>query len=215
MNSASSIELAEDKLRTVQVLSANNLPIPTSILAKYPIDKEIIAEKLGFPMIMKTVLGAKGEGIALLQDYNQFKDVVTLVQKSTEGKANIIFQKYISDSFGRDLRVFVVGGKAIGAALRTGAEGSFKSNVSAGGSASSYPLNDEIADLAVKAANALGLSIAGVDLLFHKDGYLIAEVNSCPSIKGFESTTNFTLNIPKLILERATEMLRGDKTDNC
>ncbi|MFT7183775.1 MAG: gamma-F420-2:alpha-L-glutamate ligase [Oceanicoccus sp.] len=204
MNSANSIELAEDKLRTVQVLTAKELPIPKSILAKFPVDTEYIGQQLGYPLIMKTVHGAKGDGVVLFENHTQFKDVVTVLQKVTEGKTNLIFQRYVSRSFGRDLRVFVVGDQAIGAVMRQGAEGQFKANVSAGGSAQYFPLNKELSTLAVEASQALGLSISGVDFLFDGDTFLIGEVNSSPSFEGFE--TDSKANVPKLILEYAMKL---------
>jgi len=204
MNSASSIELAEDKLRTVQVLTAKGLPIPKSILAKFPVDTDYIGQQLGYPLIMKTVHGAKGEGVVLFENQSQFKDVITVLQKATEGKTNLIFQRYIASSFGRDVRVFVVGDQAIGAVMRQGAEGQFKANVSAGGSAHYFALDKQLADLAVEASQALGLSIAGVDFLFDGEGFLIGEVNSSPSFQGFE--TDSKANVPRLILEYALKI---------
>ncbi len=204
INSPSAIEIADDKLRTIQVLTANNLPIPKSILAKYPVDIDFIANKLGFPLIMKTVNGAKGEGVLLFDNYNQFKDVITVLHKATEGKANIIFQEFISNSYGRDLRVYVVGDRAVGAVIRQGASGQFKANVSAGGNANPYKLSPDISKLAVKAAKVLGLTIAGVDLLIDEDKFLISEVNATPSFKGFETTAN--INVPKMILEYALRL---------
>jgi gamma-F420-2:alpha-L-glutamate ligase len=199
MNTSHSIELAEDKLRTIQVLSRKNLPVPKSILAKFPVDLDYVTEKLTFPMIMKTVLGAKGEGVLMYENYNQLKDVTTILQKTTEGKVNLIFQEFIKASFGKDIRVFVVGNKAIGAVIRKGAEGQFKANVSAGGSAEFYSISPDLAKLAVEASQALGLAISGVDFLIDENQYWIGEVNSSPSFEGFEKTAK--INVPKIILE--------------
>ena len=204
MNNANSIELADDKLRTIQVLSAKGLPIPKSILAKSPVDTEYIGNQLGYPLIMKTVHGAKGEGVLLFENHTQFKDVITVLEKATEGKTNLIFQRYIASSFGRDVRVFVVGDQAIGAVMRQGAEGQFKANVSAGGSAHYFSLDKSLSNLAVQASQALGLSIAGVDFLFDGDQFLIGEVNSSPSIQGFETASK--TNVPRLILEYALKL---------
>lgn len=204
MNSAASIEMAEDKLRTIQVLTAKKLPIPVSILAKFPVDLDYIVNTLGFPLVMKTVHGAKGEGVLLLENYNQFKDVVSVVHKATEGKTNLIFQRFVTNSSGRDLRVFVIGDTAVGAAMRQGKEGEFKANVAMGGTAHYFPLDDEISKLSVDATKSLGLSIAGVDLLFDEGRFVIGEVNSTPSFGGFEVVAK--VNVPKLILEYAVSI---------
>ena len=205
-NSANSIELAEDKLRTVQVLTARHLPIPKSILAKFPVDTDYIADQLGFPMVMKTVFGGKGEGVLMFENMRQFKDVITVLQKSTEGKTNLIFQKFVESSFGRDIRVVVVADQAIVAVMRKGAEGNFKSNVHGGGTAHCYEMTDKIAKIAVDASQALGLSISGVDLLFDGDSFVIGEVNSSPSFEdSFEEATK--VNVPRLILEHAKTLL--------
>lgn len=201
MNSAASIESAEDKLRTIQILTTKNLPIPTSILAKYPVDIDYVSERLGFPLIMKTVFGAKGEGVLMFDNYNQLKDVTHILQKTTEGKVNLIFQHFVANSFGRDLRVFVIGGRAVGAVVRKGQEGQFKANVAAGGSAEKFELSDELAALAVEASGALGLSIAGVDFLFDEGKLLIGEINSSPSFDGFEAAAG--VNVSHLVLEYA------------
>lgn len=203
LNSAKSIETAEDKLKTIQILTIKHLPIPNSILAKFPVNPDFIESKLGYPVILKTVLGAKGEGVLLLENKHQFEDVTKLLHKSTEGKTNLIFQKYIKKSAGKDIRVLVIGNKAVGAAMRKGTKGHFKSNVSAGGSAEHIELTKEMAELAVSASKTLGLQIAGVDLLIDGKNFLIAEVNSTPSLNAFGKIAK--INVPKIILKYATE----------
>ena len=201
MNDPHAIEIAQDKLRTTQVLTGKNLPVPASVLAKFPVDVDIISEKIGFPLIMKTVLGAKGEGVLLFENKRQFKDVATILHHQTDGRTNLIFQKFIKNSHGRDLRVMVIGNKAIGCAIRQAGEGDFRANVHAGGSAGKFEMTQEISELAIAATKALNLEISGVDLLFGDDKFYIAEVNSSPSFDGFEQVTN--INVAKKILQRA------------
>lgn len=201
MNTADSIEAAEDKLLSLQTLAKNGIKIPKSILAKFPVDVEYVTEKLGYPLILKTVLGAKGEGVMMFENERQLKDVCTIFQNATEGKTNLIFQQFIKKSFGKDIRVMVIGGKAYGAAMRKGAEGNFKANVAAGGKALKYDLNSDLEKIAVDAANSLDLKIAGVDILIGEDGYYVGEVNSSPAFNDYQDLTG--INIPGVILEYA------------
>ena len=113
----------------------------------------------------------------------------------------MIIQEYIKFSEGRDLRVIVVGGRVIGAMQRTSTDGSFKANISRGGKGEPYDVDDEMEMLAIQVAKVLDLDVAGVDLLFHNDGYRICEANSSPGFKGFEQALG--INIPQKIFDYA------------
>ncbi len=204
MNKASAIEAAEDKLRTIQILAKHQVPIPKTILAKFPVDEKYIADQLGIPLVLKTTFGLKGEGVLKFNTQRQLREITRILQNSTEGKTHLIFQKCIEETFGRDIRVMVIGGKAVGAALRQGAAGQFKANVARGGHAEKIELTPEIAKIAEQATKTLGLDISGVDLLFGEKGLLVAEVNSTPSFYGFEQCTgqNITAKILNYALRR-------------
>jgi len=165
LNPADSINKAKDKLETFQLLSAQKLPIPKTVLGKFPIDPNIIEKELSYPFVLKKISGSSGKGVLLVKKHQQFEDLLGLIEEENS-RMNLIFQEFISHSAGQDLRVFVVGGRAIGAMKRTGKAGDFRSNFSAGGSAENFELNPEIEWLAVEAARAVGLEIAGVDILF-------------------------------------------------
>jgi len=113
----------------------------------------------------------------------------------------MIVQEYIEYSKGRDLRVIVIGGRVIGAMQRKSTDGSFKANISRGGEGAPYDIDDEMEMLAIQVAKVLDLDVAGVDLLFHSDGYRICEANSAPGFKGFEEALG--INIPQKVFDYA------------
>ena len=209
INHARGIESSKDKLEATQILSSKNIPIPKTMLAKPTFKISFIKKEFKFPIVVKPISGSEGRGILLCETPAQLEDVMELIQKSSEGRQNIILQEFITDSSGKDIRVFVVGGRALGAMLRKGKKGSFKANFSAGGTVELFPLSPEVEHLAVESARALGLDIAGVDVLFDKEGYRICEVNSSPYFKGFEEATK--KNIPREIFKFAQVCVEGRK----
>lgn len=197
LNSAHSIEIAKDKLHTLQMLAAAKIPVPRTMLAKLPLNLDLIEKYFTFPLIIKTISGSEGKGVLLCEDRDQLEDVVNFLEQSKSTDMNFIIQEFVESSRGKDIRVFVVGGKVIGAMLRSAKGGKIKANISAGGEASPFKLNPEVEWLAVESARVIGLDIAGVDILFNGDTYLVNEVNSSPGFKGFEKATG--VNIPKEI----------------
>lgn len=195
LNSASARALAKDKLMSLQKLSYKNMPIPKSILARFPLNIKFIEKQIKYPLIVKKSEGSEGKGIILCENRTQLEDLLEMLEDSADTKnQNFILQEFISEKKGQDLRVFVIGGRAIGAMLRKGKNGDFKANYSGGGSVKPYKLNPEIEWLAVESANIMGLDIAGVDILFDKNGYRICEVNASPYFEGFEKATG--INVP-------------------
>ncbi len=207
-NTSEAIDNAEDKLKTIQLLSAYELPIPKSVLAKFPLNTDYIEHEIGFPLVMKTVLGTKGQGVLLFETKEQFEDKVGVLQRLTAGKEQLIVQEFIEASKGTDLRVYVVGGETIGCVQRTAAdpETQFKANVALGGTAEYREVDEDMAEIAVQSAKAVGLDIAGVDLLLDDDGYKVCEVNSSPSFEGFEVDAD--VNVPRAMLEFFLRELR-------
>lgn len=186
LNRSEAIETVKDKLYTQQVLAASNLPVPKTMLVKFPFESADLVEKqLGFPVVVKLLSGAKGSGVYLSETPGEFVDLMTFIE-SSKGNANIILQEFLADSRGRDLRVFMVGGRAIACMQRVSTDGSFKANISRGGDAQTFPMTPEIEMLSIEATRRVGLDIAGVDLLFDKDHFKVCEVNSSPGFKGIE-----------------------------
>ena len=192
VNGPAAIEAVADKLQTLQILSRAGLPIPKTILGKFPVDVNVVERELGFPVVVKTLKGTRGNGVLLCKDREQFNDLANLLDGASPG-ADFIFQQYIKASHGRDVRVLVVNGKAVAAMERRSADGSFKSNISLGGVGSSFEPPAPMADLAIHVAAALGLDVAGVDILFDTNGYRICEANSSPGFQGLEKACNISV----------------------
>ncbi len=198
LNGANSIAQARDKLHSIQILSQNNIPLPKTMLARMPLDSEWVKKHFDFPLIVKTVAGSQGKGVLLCDKPSHLEDIFHLIGKTNDERQILILQEFISASKGKDLRVFVIGGRAVGAMLRSAGNDGYKANFSRGGSVLNFPLNPELEWLAVESAKALNLDIAGVDILMDKEGYRVCEVNSSPGFEGFEQATG--LNIPLEIL---------------
>jgi gamma-F420-2:alpha-L-glutamate ligase len=206
-NTSHGIDIVRDKLYAQQVLAQSDLPVPKTILVKFPVNIDLVEKYLGFPVIVKTVFGSKGAGVFLSPDRRSFQDLMQLIE-ATKPNVNIILQETISSSLGKDLRVFVVGGKIIGCMQRTSKNDSFKANFSAGAEVVQYPVNSEIEWLARESSRVLNLYIAGVDLLFDGEHFKICEVNASPGFKGLE-LANSGLNVPDEIFEYIKLRLGG------
>ncbi len=196
INSSYSVETVKDKLYSQQILAENNLPVPKTMLMKFPINIDLIDKQIGFPTVIKTVSGSQGKGVFLAEKKSHLIDLMHLIEL-TNPRFNLIFQEFIEKSYGRDLRVFIIGGRAVGCMERTASDGGFKANFSSGGTVKEHEITPEIEWLATEAARILGLDIAGVDLLFDEDHFKICEVNSSPGFKGLHSCCS--VNIPKEI----------------
>jgi gamma-F420-2:alpha-L-glutamate ligase len=196
VNSSESIDIVKDKLFSHQILARNNLPVPKTMLVKFPINVKLVEKTLGFPIVVKTLSGSQGSGVFLSENKSSFKDLMQLIE-TTNPKANIILQEFMSSSHGKDLRVFTLGGRAIACIERRSADGDFKANFSGGGTVQPYKITPEIEWLATQTSRTLGLNMAGIDLLFDKDHYKICEANSSPGFEGIESCVD--INISKEI----------------
>jgi ribosomal protein S6--L-glutamate ligase len=187
--SAQAIELSRDKLKSQQFFSMMNLGIPKTVFAKFPKKQEIpelIARVGGTPLVIKLLEGTQGLGVVLAETKAAAKSVI---EAFSSLKTNILIQEFIKEAAGADIRAIVVNGKVVAAMKRQGAEGEFRSNLHQGGSSTAIELNAEEEITAIKAAKALGLGVAGVDMLQSSRGPLIMEVNSSPGLEGIEEST--------------------------
>lgn len=198
VNGPAAVEAVGDKLQTLQILAGAGLPIPKTILGKFPIDVDVVERELGFPVVVKTLKGTRGDGVLLCDSREQFNDLAKLLDGAKPG-ADFIFQQYIKSSHGRDVRVLVIDGQAVAAMERRSADGSFKSNISLGGIGSCFDPPPAMADLAVRVARALGLDVAGIDILFDAEGYRICEANSSPGFQGLEKACG--ISVPDAIFD--------------
>jgi RimK family alpha-L-glutamate ligase len=149
--------------------------------------------------------GSYGEGIYLSRNRESFRDLMELVASLDAGKS-LILQEYIGDRPGQDLRVWVIGGRVVGAMLRCSTDGSFKANITRGGRGENFPVDEAIDVLARDCARTLGLEIAGIDLLFDGEGYRVCEANSAPGFSGFEAATG--ANVARQILQHCHWRIR-------
>jgi len=202
-NGFNAIEVCDDKMATYLALSGHGIPLPPTVPAPLCYDPaveigedkaEIIEKKLGYPLVIKTCYGSRGAGVYLVNNRRELLDKMRELKMAPH-----LFQKFIPESRGKDLRVIVIGGKVIGGMLRK-SYGDFRSNVALGGNAQAYPVNQTVASLCVKCAEILGLDYCGIDLLFGKDETpIVCEVNSNAFFYGFEKATG--INVAKAYAE--------------
>ena len=185
INGSSSIDAVKDKLYTQQVLGESNLPVPKTLLVKHPIDVNLVEKNIKYPMIIKTLSGSYGAGVFLVENRKQLKQLLKMAE-ITKPSYNIIIQEFIEDSFGKDLRVLVVNGKVVGCMMRQSIDDDFRANITRGGEGIPYQIDEQIDWLGGECSRLLQLDIAGVDLLFNKEGYSICEVNSSPGFEGMD-----------------------------
>ena len=208
-NSASAIELCDDKSLT-HIALMNRVPQPKTVLIPLTFPRvgytdctflEKIADYLGFPFIIKQCFGSFGAGVYLARNMEEAK---AALMKTAGGAA--IAQQYIASSFARDIRAYIVGDKVAAAMLRHNESGDFRANVAQGGKADAYALNEAQAALAVKTAQILGCTFAGVDLLFGENGEMtVCEVNSNAHFAGISAATG--VNIADKIIEAVTQRI--------
>lgn len=208
-NSADAIELCDDKSLT-HIALMNRVPQPKTVLIPLTFPRvgytdcaflEKIADYLGFPFVIKQCFGSFGAGVYLAGNMEEAK---AALMKTAGGAA--IAQQYIASSFARDIRAYVVGDKVAAAMLRHNESGDFRANVAQGGKADAYALNEAQAALAVKTAQILGCTFAGVDLLFGENGEMtVCEVNSNAHFAGISAATG--VNIADKIMEAVAQRI--------
>ena len=191
MNSTQAMVDARNKMKTYQVLANKNISIPKTLYIVSGLKKktlyydEICKFFKSNKFILKYTYGSQGKYVHLITCEKEFNEIVN----KYEGIC--VFQEYIESSFGMDIRCYVIGGKFVGAAIRKGAEGDFRSNLAQGGHPLKFEYNAKVAKMAIKAAKAFNLDICGVDILFKENGeYTVCEVNALPGFKSLEGTTD-------------------------
>ncbi|WP_148254592.1 30S ribosomal protein S6--L-glutamate ligase [Aidingimonas lacisalsi] len=197
LNDNVSITRSRDKLRSLQLLSRKGIGLPVTGFAHSPDDiPDLIKMVKGAPLVIKLLEGTQGIGVVLAET-NQAAESV--IQAFMGMKANIMVQEYIKEAKGADIRCLVVGDKVVASMKRQALEGEFRSNLHRGGNASVIRITPEERSTAIRAAKAMGLRVAGVDLLRSNHGPVIMEVNSSPGLHGIEAATG--KDIAGLIIE--------------
>lgn len=213
-NGSQAISRSRDKLRALQILSHAGVGLPVTGYAHSSKDIDgVIGTVGGPPLIIKLLEGTQGVGVVLAETRKAAESVMAAFRQLD---ANILVQEFIKESGGADIRVFVIGGKAVAAMRRQAAAGEFRSNLHRGGTAEAIKLTAKERATAVKAARVLGLSIAGVDLLRSDRGPLVIEVNSSPGLEGIEKSTGVDVAgkvIEWLDKERELKGARSDRSN--
>jgi ribosomal protein S6--L-glutamate ligase len=184
---AHGIANSRDKLRALQILSRHDIGMPHTAFVRRKQDVLPAIERVGgAPVIVKLLEGTQGVGVILADSVKIAEAIIETLQSA---KQNVLIQKFVGESSGKDIRAFVVGDRVVAAMRRVAQGGEFRSNVHRGGLAEAVELDPEYRDTAVRAAQIMGLKVAGVDMLEGADGPQVMEVNSSPGLEGIEGAT--------------------------
>ncbi|WP_294818711.1 30S ribosomal protein S6--L-glutamate ligase [uncultured Flavobacterium sp.] len=188
LNSSMAISQSRDKLYSLQLLLNSGVDIPTTGFANSPLDtNELIKMVGGSPLIVKLLEGTQGKGVVLAETKKAAESVINAFKSLN---ANILVQEFIKEANGKDLRLFVIDGKVVATIQREALPGEFRANIHLGGTASVIRATPEEKRIAIKAAKAMNLKVAGVDIIRSSKGPLLLEVNSSPGLEGIEGATN-------------------------
>ena len=191
-NNSHAINLCDNKILMYQELAKNNIRIPRTFVAPKTFEGleykqrgflDSVIEKISFPIIVKETYGSFGEQVYLANNLDELNSIIDRL-----GYKDFLLQEFIASSKGRDVRINVVGDTAVVSMLREN-KNDFRSNISNGGTGTLYEPAESFKKLAIDAAKALGLSFAGVDVMFGENGPIICEINSNPQ---FASTLKAT-----------------------
>jgi ribosomal protein S6--L-glutamate ligase len=211
-SSSLAITRSRDKLRSMQLLAKAGVGIPKTVFSRNSIDIDSLIEKVGgTPVIIKLARGTHGNGVVLAETKKAAKSVLQAFYLSNDDGTNIMLQEFVEESAGTDIRAFVVGGRVVASMKRQSLDDDFRSNLHKGGEGTIVKLTEEETKMAIKAAKAMGLNIAGVDMMRSKRGPLILEVNASPGF-GIEKVTGRNVAAP--IIEYVEQNAkRGSKKD--
>lgn len=188
LNTAAAITQSRDKLFSLQLLLNNGIDIPTTGFANSPLDtNDLIKMVGGSPLIIKLLEGTQGKGVVLAETKKAAESVINAFKSLN---ANILVQEFIKEANGKDIRCFVIDGRVVAAIQREALPGEFRANIHLGGTASVIKVTAEEKRIAIKAAKAMNLKVAGVDIIRSDKGPLLLEVNSSPGLEGIEGATS-------------------------
>ena len=196
-NSSAGISNSRDKLRCLQILSRHHIGIPKTTFVRDKKDVLPAIERVGgAPVVIKLIEGTQGIGVLLADTIQSAEAIIELLQSQRQ---NVLVQKFVAESKGRDIRAFVVGEQVVASMRRVAQGQEFRSNVHRGGRTEGVELDPVFQETAVRSAQIMGLRVAGVDMLESKDGPQVMEVNSSPGLEGIESCTQ--LDVAGAIIE--------------
>jgi ribosomal protein S6--L-glutamate ligase len=213
VSSSIAINRSRDKLRSMQLLAKAGVDIPKTVFSRNSTDIDDLLDKLGgTPVIIKLARGTHGNGVVLAESKKAAKSVLQAFYLSNEDGTNVLLQEFVEESAGTDIRAFVVGGRVVASMKRQSLDDDFRSNLHKGGEGTVVKLTDEERKMAIKAAKAMGLNVAGVDMMRSSRGPLILEVNASPGF-GIEKVTGRDVATPiiEFVEQNAKRTQKKDK----
>ena len=207
-NGSQAISRSRDKLRCMQILAKEKVGLPTTGFAHSTHDTDGLINMVGgAPLVIKLIEGTQGIGVVLAETHTSAKSMIEAFRGVS---AHILVQEFVQEAKGEDIRAFVVGNKVIAAMRRKAAKGEFRANIHRGGKSESVELTQIEIDTALLACRAVGLNVAGVDMLRSNSGPKVLEINSSPGLQGIEAATS--INIGALVVEYL-EQAMGSKPE--
>ncbi|KKU78928.1 MAG: alpha-L-glutamate ligase [Candidatus Peregrinibacteria bacterium GW2011_GWA2_47_7] len=197
------IARAKNKLRTLQILNHEKIPVPRTVVISSMDHLDYAVSLIGqFPIIMKAPYGLQGAGVVIFETKRSFVSATDFLSSIVKNNV-VIMQEYVREAKGKDIRIFVVGNAVVAAMERKAKKGEFRANFHLGGSIQVADLREEERKFAIQATRALGLDYAGVDILRTNDGAKVLEVNSCPGLEGISQATG--INVAEHIIKYAVK----------
>jgi ribosomal protein S6--L-glutamate ligase len=204
VNNHGPIARAKNKLGCLQLLASRGVRVPDTLISRYPRNLDKLMRLIGGPpLIMKLLRGTQGTGVIFAESKASVESMLETIWSLGE---DILLQRFIAESKGKDVRALVIDGKVRAAMRRIGAEGEFRSNIHRGGVGQKLRMPKEYEKAAIAAAEAVGLRLAGVDLLESAEGPMVIEVNSSPGFQGLEAATGE--NIARMFVDAAVRAAR-------
>ena len=189
LNGSIGIARSRDKLRSLQMLAEQEIPMPITGFAHSPQETEQLIRMVGgAPLVVKLLQGTQGVGVVLTETDQAAESVINAFKAV---KAEILVQEFIREAEGRDIRCFVIDDKVVASMQRQAPEGDFRANIHRGGSATAIKITAEERKIAVKAAKIMRLKVAGVDIIRSAKGPRVLEINSSPGLEGIEGVTGY------------------------
>lgn len=183
------LRLGRDKLKCLQYLLAQGLPFPTTCISYRARDFTLLAKHTGIPVVVKLIDSTEGVGVFVAKTAKELDNLACTFERF---HANYVIQSFVSEAAGTDVRAFVVGGKIVAAMQRHSADGDFRANISLGATAKSCELTPEETEIVLNATQAIGINVAGVDLIRSKSGPLLLEINVSPDFTGDQGIEKVT-----------------------
>jgi ribosomal protein S6--L-glutamate ligase len=201
-NSSHALERSRNKIRSFDELSRQRVPIPRTAFLSARVDLRLLLKNIpGPPWIAKLPESTQGKGVIFVESEQALRSLVDAVEVLS---GRLMVQEYLADGAGSDIRVLVLGGKAIAAMRRRAPKGDFRSNLHVGGAAEGIALDEKLKHVAEQAAGALSLDMAGVDLMENSGGYAVIEVNGSPGLQGVQTVNkdDLAMNVLRLIEDK-------------